>query len=45
MKWVDDIVGDKIDDRQFGGLCGTSTADALVELTHNNLCGMKQLTN
>ena len=34
MKWVDDIVGDKIDDMQFGGLCGTSTTDALVELTH-----------
>ena len=34
MKWVDDIVGDKIDDMQFGGLCGTSTTDASVELTH-----------
>ena len=34
MKWADDIVGDKIDNMQFGGLCGTSTNDALVELTH-----------
>ena len=34
MKWVDDIIADKIDDMQFGGLCRTSTTDALVELTH-----------
>ena len=34
MGWVDDIVGAVIDDKQFGGVCGTSTTDALVEMTH-----------
>ena len=32
--WVDDIVGDMIDDKQFCGVGGTSTTDALVEMTH-----------
>ena len=35
LGWVDDIVGDMIDDKQFGGVGGTSTTDALVEMTHN----------
>ena len=34
MEWVDEIVGAVIDDKQFGGVCGTSTTDALVEMTH-----------
>ena len=32
--WVDDIVDERIDDNQFGGVGGTSTTDALVEMTH-----------
>ena len=32
MKWVDHILEDKIDDKQFGGEVGTSTTDALVEI-------------
>ena len=32
--WVDDIVCDRIDDNQFGGVGGTLTTDALVEMTH-----------
>ena len=34
MKDVDDIVCDTIDIKQFGGIAGTSTTDALVEMTH-----------
>ena len=34
LAWVDDIVGERIDDNQFGGVGGTSTTDALVEMTH-----------
>ena len=34
LRWVDDIVGDRIDVNQFGGVGGTSTTDALVEMTH-----------
>ena len=34
LGWVDDIVCDRIDDNQFGGVGGTSTTDALVEMTH-----------
>ena len=34
LGWVDDIVGDRIDDNQFGGVGGTSITDALVEMTH-----------
>ena len=31
---VDQFVRAVIDDKQFGGVCGTSTIDALVEMTH-----------
>ena len=34
LGWVDGIVGERIDDNQFGGVGGTSTTDALVEMTH-----------
>ena len=34
LGWVDDIVGDRIDDNQFGVVGGTSTTDTLVEMTH-----------
>ena len=34
MKYVDDIVYDAMDSKQFGGIAGTSTTDALVEITH-----------
>ncbi len=34
MKYVDDIVCDTIDSIQFWGIAGTSTTDALVEMTH-----------
>ena len=34
MKYVDDIVCDIIDSKQFGGIAGTSTTHALVEMTH-----------
>ena len=34
MKYVDDIVCDTIDSKQFGGITGTSTTDALVAMTH-----------
>ena len=34
LKYVDDIVCDTIDSKQFGGIAGTSTTDALVEMTH-----------
>ena len=34
MKHVDDIVCDAIDSKQFGGIAGTSTTDALVEMPH-----------
>ena len=37
MKWVDHILEDKIDDKQFGRGMGTSTTDALVEMIHH-LC-------
>ena len=35
MKWVDHILENKIDDKQFGGGAGTSTTDALVEMIHH----------
>ena len=35
MKWVDHILEDKIDDKQFGGGIGTSTTDALIEMIHH----------
>ena len=34
MKYVDDIVCDAMDSKQFGGIAGMSTTDALVEMTH-----------
>ena len=34
MKWVDDTIVSNVDPKQFGGLAGTSTTDALVEMTH-----------
>ena len=34
LGWAGDIVGERIDDNQFGGVGGTSTTDALVEMTH-----------
>ena len=34
IKYVDDIVCDAMDSKQFGGIAGTSTTDALVEMTH-----------
>ena len=34
MTYVDDIVCDAMDSKQFGGIAGTSTTDALVEMTH-----------
>ena len=34
IKYVDDIVCDSNDSTQFGGIAGTSTTDALVEMTH-----------
>ena len=35
MEWVDDTIVSNVDPKQFGGLAGTSTTDALVEMTHN----------
>ena len=35
MKWVDHILENKIDDKQFGGGVGTSTTDELVEVIHH----------
>ena len=35
MKWVDHILENKIDDKQFGDGAGTSTTDALVEMIHH----------
>ena len=34
MQWIDDIICINVDTKQFGGLSGTSTTDALVEMTH-----------
>ena len=34
MEWVDDTIMSNVDPKQFGGLAGTSTTDALVEMTH-----------
>ena len=42
VKWVDDSLLSEIDDKQFSGITGTSTTDALVEwLT----CGMRLQIN
>ena len=37
MEWVDDTIMSNVDPKQFGGLGGTSTTDAIS--------GMKQLIN
>ena len=34
MEWVDDTIVSNVDPKQFGGLAGTSTTDALVEMNH-----------
>ena len=34
VKWVDDSLLSEIDDKQFGGITGTSTIDALVEMAN-----------
>ena len=34
LKWVDVYVKPQIDDKQYGGMTGTCTADALVEMLH-----------
>ena len=34
LYWVDDVITPQIDERQFGGLAGTGTTDALVEMVH-----------
>ena len=34
MKWVDETIEGEIDAKQFGGICGTSTTDVLVEMVH-----------
>ena len=37
MKYVDDSVCDAIDSKQFGGIAGTSTTDAIIEMTHRSM--------
>ncbi len=34
FKWVNASLDDKLDDKQFGRISGSSTTDALVEMTH-----------
>ena len=34
LKWVDNIIIPQIDYKQFGGMAGTGTTDALVEMLH-----------
>ena len=34
LKWVDTIFIPQIDDKQFGGMAGTGTTDAVVEMLH-----------
>ena len=34
VKWVDDSLLSEIDDKQFGGITGTSTTDALMEMAN-----------
>ena len=34
LKWVDNIIIPQIDDKQFDGMAGTGTTDALVEILH-----------
>ena len=38
MKWFDGIVSDQIDDKQFGGVSGTSTTDASGDGRQNVVC-------
>ena len=35
LNWADDVITPQIDERQFGGLAGTGTTDALVEMFHS----------
>ena len=35
LNWVDDVITPQIDERKFGGLAGTGTTDALVEMFHS----------
>ena len=34
LNWVDDVLTPQLDEWQFGGLAGTGTTDALVEMVH-----------
>ena len=34
LNWVDDVITSKLDERHFGGLSGTGTTDAMVEMVH-----------
>ena len=34
LNWVDDVITPQIEERHFGGLSGTGTTDALVEMVH-----------
>ena len=34
LNWVDDVITPQLDERQFGGLAGIGTTDALVEMVH-----------
>ena len=35
FNWVDDVITPQIDERQFGGLAGNGTTNALVEMFHS----------
>ena len=34
LKWVDNIIILQIDDKKFGGMAGTGTTDALLDMLH-----------
>ena len=34
MKWIDEQMDGKIDNKQFGGISGTSTTDVLLEMVN-----------
>ena len=34
MKWIDENIDGKIDNKQFGGISGTSTTDVLLEMVN-----------
>ena len=34
MEWMNDTIVSNVDPKQFGGLAGTTTTDALIEMTH-----------